>query len=112
MMRLGRHLAKVSGCWQILFAAEETKTHVRYEAVLPAVLRPRLERYLDVNRPVLLRGKPASGDPHAPPIHPGLDAVWVSERRTQCTDSDLGFQVYVCTRREFGRGRLKAKGNL
>ena len=40
--------------WRIVFAAEETKTHVPYEAVLPAALGPRLERYLDVYRPVLL----------------------------------------------------------
>ena len=38
MMRLGQHLVKVGGCWRILFAAEETKTHVPYEAVLPAAL--------------------------------------------------------------------------
>ena len=56
MMRLGRHLVKVGGSWRIVFAAEETKTHVPYEAVLPSALAPRLERYLDVHRPVLLRG--------------------------------------------------------
>ena len=55
MMRLGRHLMKVGGRWRIVFGAEETKTHVPYEAVLPAALGPRLERYLDVHRPVLLR---------------------------------------------------------
>jgi len=42
MMRLGRHLMKAGGSWQIVFAAEETKTRVPYEAVLPAALGPRL----------------------------------------------------------------------
>jgi integrase/recombinase XerD len=35
-MRLGRHLTKVGGCWQILFAADETKSHVPYEAIAPS----------------------------------------------------------------------------
>jgi integrase/recombinase XerD len=38
MMRLGQHLVKAGGSWRIVFAAEETKTHVPYEAVLPAAL--------------------------------------------------------------------------
>lgn len=44
MMRVGQHLIKVSGTWQILFAAEETKSHAPYEAVLPSALTPKLER--------------------------------------------------------------------
>ena len=104
MMRLGRHLMKVGGRWRIVFGAEETKTHVPYEAVLPAALGPRLERYLDVHRPVLLRGGPAAGDPGALPIHPELDAVWVSEVGTQLSYVALGTRIFVRTRREFGRG--------
>jgi integrase/recombinase XerD len=104
MMRLGRHLMKVGGRWQIVFAAQETKSHIPYEAVLPAALASRVERYFDVHRPVLLRGKQKDNNPDAPPVHPGLDAVWVSERGTQLMDEDLGFQIFVRTRREFGRG--------
>jgi integrase len=104
MMRLGRHLMKVGGGWRIAFAAEETKTRVPYEAFLPAALGPRLERYLDVHRPVLMRGEQRGGNPEAPPIHPELDAVWVSQRGTQLMGEDLGFQIFVRTRRAFGRG--------
>ena len=104
MMRLGRHLMKVGGSWQILFAAEETKTHVPYEAVLPSALAPRLERYLDAHRPVLLRGEPADRNPDAPPIHPELDAVWVSEDGIQLSYEAVAFQIVFRTRREFGRG--------
>jgi integrase/recombinase XerD len=104
MMRLGRHLMKVGGCWQIVFAAEETKTRVPYEAVLPAALGPRLERYLGVHRPVLLRGRLAASNPDAPPIDPELDAVWVSEVGTQLSYQALGLQIFFRTRREFGRG--------
>jgi integrase/recombinase XerD len=48
MMRLGQHLVQIGGSWQIVFSAEETKTHVPYEAILPVALLPRLKRYLDV----------------------------------------------------------------
>jgi integrase/recombinase XerD len=104
MMRLGRHLMKVAGSWRIVFAAEETKTHVLYEAVLPAALGPRLERYLDAFRPVLLRGGQEAGNPDAPPIHPELDAVWVSKDGTQLSYQTLGLRIFLLTRREFGRG--------
>jgi integrase/recombinase XerD len=103
MIRLDRHLVKVSSCWQILFAAEETKSCVPYEAVVPSALAPRLERYLDVHRPVLMRGERAGGRPDATPIHPGLDAVWVSELRTQLDQHALACQIVKQTEAAFGR---------
>ena len=103
MMRLGRHLMRAGGSWRIVFAAEETKTHVPYEAVLPAALGPRLERYLDVYRPVLLGGGQPHGNPDAPPNHPGLDAVWVSGDGVQLSYEAVAFQIVFRTRREFGR---------
>jgi integrase/recombinase XerD len=102
MMQLGRHLMKVSGCWRIVFAAEETKTRVPYEAPLPAALGPRLERYLDVHRPVLLRGEPADGNRDPPPIHADLDAVWVSEDGIQLEYEAVAYQIVFRTQREFG----------
>jgi integrase len=103
MMRLDRHLIKVGGSWRLVFAAEETKTRVPYEAVLPAALEPRLEHYLNVHRPVLLRGEPADGNPDAPPLHADVDAVWVSEDGIQLTYEAVAFQIVFRTRREFGR---------
>jgi integrase/recombinase XerD len=103
MMRLGRHLLKVSGCWRIVFAAEETKTHIPYEAPLPAALKPRLERYLDVHRPVLLSGEAADGNCDAPAINADLDAVWVSENGNQLAYEAVAYQIVFRTRREFGR---------
>jgi integrase/recombinase XerD len=103
MMRLGRHLVKVGGCWQIVFTVEETKSHAPYEAPLPAALRSRLERYLDVHRPVLMRGE-GTGNAAASPVDPELDAVWVSEVGTQLTYGILGKRIFEHTRQEFGRG--------
>jgi integrase/recombinase XerD len=103
MMRLGCHLVKVSGCWRIVFAAEETKTRVPYEAPLPAALGPTLERYLDVYRPVLLGVEPADGNLGAPPIHADVDAVWVSEDGIQLEYEAVANQIVFRTRQEFGR---------
>jgi hypothetical protein len=103
MMRLGRHLTKVGRCWQILFAAHETKSHVPYEATFPSALAPRLERYIDVHRPVLMRGERADGRPDAPPVNPELDAVWVSEVGTQLEEGALARRIVDHTKAAFGR---------
>jgi integrase len=110
MMRLGRHLMNMSGLWQIQFAAQETKTHVRYEAAVPSSLESRLERYLDVYRPVLLCGKrvchPADkmlGPDSETPIRPGLDAVWVSEVGSQIEQAALANRIVKHTKAAFGR---------
>ena len=103
MMRIGRHLVKVRGSWQILFVAEETKSHVPYEAILPSALAPRLERYLDVHRPVLIRGEQAENQATVLPAHPELDALWVSELGTQLNIGILTNRIVVRTKAAFGR---------
>ena len=110
MMRLGLHLVKASGSWQILFAAHETKTHVRYEATVPSALAARLERYLDIYRPVLLCGKRLRDGANKvlvsereTPIYPELDAVWVSEVGTQLEQAALGCRIVKHTQAAFGR---------
>jgi integrase/recombinase XerD len=102
-MRLGRHLTRVGGRWQILFAADETKTRVPYEATFPRALAPRLEHYLDFHRPVLMHGKGADNRADASPINPRLDAVWVSEVGTQLEQHALACRIVKHTRSEFGR---------
>jgi integrase len=109
MMRLGHHLVKAGGSWQILFAAHETKTRVRYEATVPPALAPRLERYLDIHRPVLLCGKCVRDgtsklvSERETPIHPELDAVWVSETGTQIEQEALARRIVKHTKAAFGR---------
>jgi integrase/recombinase XerD len=102
MMRLGRHLVKAGGVWRILFAAEETKSRVPCEAIVPVALAPRLDRYLAEYRPVLMAGEQAAD--RAPQIDPELAAVWVSEVGTQLESGALGRRVFVHTRDAFGRG--------
>jgi site-specific recombinase XerC len=41
-------------------------------------------------------------NPDAPPIDPGLDAVWVSEDGIQLSYEAVAFQIVFRTRREFG----------
>jgi integrase/recombinase XerD len=104
VMRLGRHLVKAGGAWRIVFASDETKSHVPYEAILPVTLAPRLDQYLAVHRPVLMAGEQAQGRADAPRIHPHLDAVWVSEVGTQLEYGALARRIFVHTRGAFGRG--------
>ena len=89
-MRLGRHLKKAGCNWHILLAAAETKTRVPYQTIFPSALTPKLERYLDAHRPVLMRRERADGRADAAPIHPGLDAVWISEVGTHLTQEVAG----------------------
>jgi integrase len=103
MMRLGLHLTKVSDCWHIHFAAEETKSHTPYEAMVPSALAAGLERYIETHRSVLMRGEQADGKTDAPPIHPELDALWVSEVGTQLEIGALARRIFDQTRSEFGR---------
>lgn len=79
------------------------KTRVPYEAVFPAALEPRLERYLALHREVLLRGERGNGQDDAPPINPGLDAVWVSEVGTQLEQHALACRIIKHTREAFGQ---------
>jgi integrase/recombinase XerD len=102
MMRVGRHLIKANGRWQILFSAEETKSHRAFEALLPA-LEPRFERYLTHYRPVLMSGKCPSRQADAPPIHPEFDALWVSGVGTQLAYSALADRITRQTRAAFGK---------
>jgi integrase/recombinase XerD len=100
-MSLVYHLIKVGGRWQILFADNETKTRVPYEAVFPAALAPRLERYLALHRAVLLRGERADGQDDAPPVNPRLEAVWVSEVGTQLKQGPLACRIRKHTKEAF-----------
>jgi integrase len=102
-MRLGRHLTKVGGRWQILLAGDETKTRIAYEATFPAALAPRLERYLDVHRPLLMRGKGADARADPPPINPALDAVWVSEVGTELEQRALACRIVKHSKKAFGQ---------
>jgi integrase len=102
-MRLGRHLSKVGGRWQILLAADETKTRIPYEAIFPAALVPRLERYLDVHRALLIRGKGADARADPPPINPALHAVWVSEVGTELEQHALACRIIKHSKKAFGQ---------
>jgi integrase/recombinase XerD len=108
-MQLGRHLKKVGGNWHILLAANETKTRVPYQAIVPAALAPKLECYLSVHRPVLIRGKrirdPANGSifrERKTSSDPELDAVWISEVGTHLTQESLACRVVKRTEAAFG----------
>ncbi len=91
----------VSGASRVV--AEETKSHVPYEAVLPSALTPRLERYLDVHRPVLMRGELTRGRADTPAAHPEHDALWVSDVGTHLEAKSLAGRIVAHTKAAFGQ---------
>ncbi len=95
-MRLGQQLKKISGNWWILFAAEETKSHRAYEAMFPQALLPRLQRYLDLHRPVLLCGENGGAEAD-------IDALWVSEVATQLETGALARRIINHTKAAYGK---------
>jgi hypothetical protein len=44
-----------------------------------------------------VRGTQKEGNPDAPPIHPELDAVWVSLDGIQLSDQAVAFQIFFRT---------------
>lgn len=80
-MAVGGNLTKRTGAWWVAFTPSETKTKRPLEFPFPADLVPRLERYLEKWRPILLtrdgRQAPAA-----------IDAFWVSKDATA-----LGYQT-------------------
>jgi hypothetical protein len=95
MIACGEHLVKRDGAWQLVFTDRQTKTRRRHEAPFPNELVPRLERYLDVYRPVLLtRGGQQAPAPVA--------ALWVSRDATALGYGTIAHHVRRHTRTAFG----------
>ncbi len=75
MIRCDEHLVHRNGQWQLLFAAQETKTRKPIELSISPEVARYLEQYLSVYRPILLT---AGGQrPPAP-----ITALWVSRDAT------------------------------
>ena len=104
MMRLGRHLIKVGGRWRIAFSAEEMKTRVPYEAIFPAAARPEagtISRRASACPPA---GRAEGRQSRSSAGSSGPRRALGLATRNPVSRRRSGFQIYVQTRREFGRG--------
>jgi integrase len=59
-LEIGRSFVNVDGTWWIVLTAAETKEKRRDERPVSEEITPSIERYLDVYRPILARGKTMS----------------------------------------------------
>jgi hypothetical protein len=88
-MTLGRHIERIDGRYVLRFDGTETKNHRPFEASLPEELTPRIDRYLDVWRPVLLRGRRS-------------DRLWISNRGTDLAEHTIYVRMRALTEHELG----------
>ncbi|MEI7688156.1 MAG: SdrD B-like domain-containing protein, partial [Planctomycetota bacterium] len=70
-LRLGHDLIQEAGTWHIALHATQTKGRRSHDAAIPVLLVPRLERYLDGHRPVLLRQRDSHDSDE--------DHLWIAE---------------------------------
>lgn len=89
-MHLGRHLVEAGARWHMVFGADETKAHQPYEAPVPELLLPFLERYLDD-----IRQRFPGACRH--------DGLWASAKGGPLCDSALYDLVRRRTRVAFGK---------
>ena len=95
MIACGRHLVRQGESWLFTFTATETKEKRPLEAPFPDDLQDRLERYLEVYRPILL-------DVGARHGRPPTDALWISAHGQEACAATLRFQIGERTEAAFG----------
>jgi integrase len=95
MIACGRHLIRQGENWLLSFTADETKEKRPLEAPFPDDLQNRLERYLDVYRPILLDVGARHGRLHT-------DALWISEHGGAASAATIWFQISARTKAAFG----------
>ena len=88
-MRLGHHLRKAGERYLLAYDPGETKAGRPTEVELPMMLTPWFDRYLEIYRPVLLRGQSS-------------DAVWISTYRDAMSEHTISLRFCAATREEIG----------
>ena len=95
MIACGRHLIRQGERWLLTFTADETKEKRPLEAPFPDDLQTRLERYLEVYRPILL-------DVGARHGRRPTDALWISAHGGPACAATIRFQIAARTKAAFG----------
>ena len=90
-VEIDRHLIHVDGQWSLIFTKAETKNHRLWINAWPQQLVSHLRRYLDIYRPLLLRGR-----------HDGNE-LWISQRPGPLTAHGIYCAVTARTKAAFGR---------
>ncbi len=88
-IKIGDQLRKVNGHYRLVFEGTETKNHRPLEVPLPANLKGRIDRYLEVYRPILLKGG-------------HTEAFWVSYLGRPMAHGAMYDKIREATQRELG----------
>jgi site-specific recombinase XerD len=89
MIRIGQHLIRDEFGYRLVFEAHETKTHERYDTMLPDSLTSATDRYVAIHRPNI------AGSDH----HEGL---WASMKGRVMTEEAIYDRVCKHTKAAFG----------
>jgi site-specific recombinase XerD len=88
-MELGRHILDLEGAARLVFEAEEVKNGDALEWPLPSELVDAIKIYLEVYRPVLLKGG-------------SMSAFWVNQNGTRLDEKGIARQIRLITEKRFG----------
>jgi integrase len=95
-LRLGRHLIRQEdGRWRLLVPASETKNGQSIEDILPEDIGRLLDRYLAIDRPVLLACGPTTAGAQE-------DHLWISEDGLPMTSTNVRNRITLETFKAFG----------
>jgi integrase/recombinase XerD len=95
MISIDQHLVRRPDGWWVAFTDKEMKARRHLEFPFPAVLVPRLERYLELYRPFLLtRGGRQE--------EAAVSRLWVSRDGTALCIGTIGHHIRRRTKAEFG----------
>lgn len=89
MIRIGRHLVERSDGYQLVFAAQETKTRQPFAIPVPVSLSPYIRHYLEQVRPGLLADV--------------SDRLWITRQGSPMTEKAVHYQIRRSTTRAFGK---------
>ncbi len=93
-LTIGTEVERRGEDWWLYLGPETSKSGRPFECPWPASLNAKVDRYLEVYRPALLRASRIGAEPG--------QAFWISAQGTQMTSAALSTQVKARTGEEFG----------
>ncbi len=94
-IEIGTQLRRRGEHWWLAFEGAAMKGNRRFECSVPEDLTPKLDRYVEVHRPVLI-------DCTRKALAP-TKALWISKQGTPMTASAIAYQIKARTEEEFGK---------
>jgi integrase/recombinase XerD len=94
-IEIGVQLQRRGDHWWLAFESTQMKSNRRFDCSLPQELTPKIDRYIEVYRPVLVGCARRALKPS--------NALWMSKQGTPMTACAVAVQVSARTEEEFGK---------